>query len=58
MIVPVNYRLKEDDIAYIFEFGEVDSIIVDYEFVGLLDSFKAKHPGVRFIVDTVRAIDS
>ncbi|KAK2026524.1 AMP-binding enzyme [Colletotrichum zoysiae] len=50
--VGVNYRLKPDDITYIFNFAEVDSIIVDHEFVPLLDEFKAKHPKVPFIVDT------
>ncbi|KAK2013258.1 AMP-binding enzyme [Colletotrichum eremochloae] len=50
--VGVNYRLKPDDITYIFDFAEVDSIIVDREFVPLLDEFKAKHPNVPFIVDT------
>lgn len=53
VIVPANYRLKPDDIAYIFEFAEVDSIIVDAEFVHLLDSFKAKHPKVPLIIDSV-----
>lgn len=50
--VAVNYRLKPDDITYIFDFAEVDSIIVDAEFVHLLDEFKQTHPSVRFIVDT------
>ncbi|OTA04452.1 AMP-dependent synthetase and ligase [Trichoderma parareesei] len=52
VIVPANYRLKPDDIAYIFEFAEVDSIIVDAEFVHLLDAFKAKHPKVPLIIDS------
>ncbi|KAK2000945.1 AMP-binding enzyme [Colletotrichum falcatum] len=50
--VGVNYRLKPDDITYIFDFAEVDSIVVDHEFVSLLDDFKAKHPKVPFIIDT------
>ncbi|GKT53503.1 AMP-binding enzyme [Colletotrichum tofieldiae] len=50
--VGVNYRLKPDDITYIFDFAEVDSIIVDHEFVPLLDEFRAKHPNVPLIVDT------
>lgn len=52
-IVPANYRLKPDDIAYIFDFAEVDCIIVDNEFVGLLDAFKEKHNNVPLIVDMV-----
>ncbi|KAI0841439.1 AMP-binding enzyme [Hypoxylon sp. FL0890] len=51
VIVPVNYRLKPDDITYIFDFGEVDSIIVDKEYLPLLDDFKKSHPHVHFIVD-------
>lgn len=50
--VAVNYRLKPDDITYIFDFAEVDSIIVDAEFVHLLDDFKKSHPNVRLIIDT------
>lgn len=42
VIVPVNYRLKEDDISYIFEFGEVDVILVDAEFEELLGGFRKK----------------
>lgn len=51
VIVPANYRLKQDDIAYIFDFAEVDCIIVDNEFVGLLDAYKEKHQSVPLIVD-------
>lgn len=50
--VAVNYRLKPDDITYIFDFAEVDSIIVDAEFLHLLDEFKKTHPSVKLIVDT------
>ncbi|PNY24090.1 acyl-activating enzyme 1, peroxisomal [Tolypocladium capitatum] len=51
VIVPANYRLKEDDIAYIFEFAEVDCIIVDGEFEGLLETYKRKHSNVPLIID-------
>lgn len=50
--VAVNYRLKPDDVAYIFTHAEADAIIVDKEFLPLLDSFKKAHPNVPFIVDT------
>jgi hypothetical protein len=46
-------RLKPDDITYIFDFAEVDSIVVDNEYVSLLDDFKKTHPKVKFIIDTV-----
>ncbi|KAF3770204.1 hypothetical protein M406DRAFT_59276 [Cryphonectria parasitica EP155] len=52
VLVPVNYRLKEDDISYIFEFAEVDIILADWEFEGLLDSFRKSNPGVKIVVDT------
>jgi hypothetical protein len=51
--VAVNYRLKQDDIAYILDFAGVDSIIVDAEFVELLDGFRKTHPDVPLIVDIV-----
>ncbi|KAI0402605.1 AMP-binding domain-containing protein [Xylaria palmicola] len=54
VLVPVNYskrRLKPDDVTYIFDFAEVDSIIVDQEYLPLLADFKRSHPNVRFITD-------
>ncbi|KAI9166746.1 amp-binding domain-containing [Paramyrothecium foliicola] len=51
VIVPVNYRLKEADIDYIFDFAEVDCIIVDQEFTGLLKHFSQSHANVPIIVD-------
>ncbi|KAI9806297.1 MAG: hypothetical protein M1825_006412 [Sarcosagium campestre] len=51
IIVAVNYRLKADDISYIFDHAEVDVIIVDAEFVGLLDDYRKTHPQTPFIVD-------
>ena len=47
-----NYRLKEEDITYIFEHAKVDSIIVDKEYLDLLSDFQARNPGVPFIIDT------
>ncbi|TGO56349.1 hypothetical protein BOTNAR_0225g00060 [Botryotinia narcissicola] len=49
--VGVNYRLKEEDIIYIFEFAQVDCIIVDREFVGLLEGYRGRNQGVKIIVD-------
>lgn len=54
VVVPVNYRLKQDDISYIFDFAEVDCIVVDEEFVGLLDAFRKNHANVPLIIDVVR----
>ncbi|KAF2657044.1 acetyl-CoA synthetase-like protein [Lophiostoma macrostomum CBS 122681] len=50
--VAVNYRLKTDDIAYIFQHAEVDVIIVDFEFEELLQNYKTTRPNVPIIVDT------
>ncbi|KAJ6144777.1 Acetate/butyrate--CoA ligase peroxisomal [Penicillium chermesinum] len=49
--VAVNYRLKGEDIAYIFEHGGVDIILVDKEFEPLLKTYRAQNPNVPFLVD-------
>lgn len=51
VLVPVNIRLKPEDINYIFEFAEVDSIIVDAEYAYLLDSFRKLYPKIPIILD-------
>ncbi|OIW33967.1 AMP-binding domain protein [Coniochaeta ligniaria NRRL 30616] len=51
VIVPVNYRLKQEDIAYIFDFAEVDAIVVDAEYVHLLDLYKKDHARTPVIID-------
>ena len=51
LITGVNYRLKSDDIGYIFDHAEVEIIIVDAEYLSLLDSFRRRHPSIPFIVD-------
>lgn len=53
VIVPVNYRLKEDDITYMLDLAEVDIVLVDWEFEALLGSFRRTRPGVKIVVDTV-----
>ncbi|EEP77196.1 conserved hypothetical protein [Uncinocarpus reesii 1704] len=50
--VAVNYRLKPEDITYIFTHSEVDFIIVDEEYLHLLDGFREGRPGFPVIVDT------
>ncbi len=52
----VRCRLKSGDVSYIFDFAEVDSIIVDQEYLPLLDDFKKTHPNVRLIIDLVRTL--
>lgn len=51
-LVGVNYRLKPEDIAYIFNHSEADAIIVDKEFLPLLNDYRKTHPDVPLIVDT------
>ena len=48
----MNYRLKKEDITYIFTFSEVEVIIVDVEYLPLLEDFRETKPGVKFIIDT------
>lgn len=48
----MNYRLKEDDIAYIFTHSEADVIIADQEFAPLLRTYRKENPSVPVIVDT------
>ncbi|KAI9773964.1 MAG: Acyl-CoA synthetase member 3, mitochondrial [Geoglossum umbratile] len=48
----VNYRLKGDDISYIFSHSDVEIIIADEELVPLLDIYKKSNPSVPVIVDT------
>ena len=45
--------MKKEEITYIFDFAEVDCIIVDHEFVSLLDDYKTTHPKVPLIIDNV-----
>ena len=49
--VGVNYRLKHEDITYIFSHAEVDLIIVDAEFESLLDGFRRANPKIPVIID-------
>ncbi|KAL9080140.1 MAG: hypothetical protein Q9157_001046 [Trypethelium eluteriae] len=50
--VAVNYRLKPEDISYIFAHAEAELIIVDHEFVTLLTAFRERNPHVPLLVDT------
>lgn len=53
VIVPVNIRLKQEDIAYIFDFAEVDLIIADHEFVDQLGLYRESHAKVPILEDKV-----
>jgi acyl-CoA synthetase (AMP-forming)/AMP-acid ligase II len=49
--VAINYRLKPDDISYIFRHSDVEVIIVDAEYLHLLDDFKKTKPNIPIIID-------
>lgn len=49
--VGVNYRLKHEEIAYILAHSGVEAVIVDLEFLPLLDSFRKANPRIHVIVD-------
>ena len=51
-ILAINYRLKHEDIAYIFDHADADAIIVDAEFLPLLDRYREAHPIIPLIIDT------
>lgn len=48
----VNYRLKPEDITYIFAHSDAELIIVDEEYVSLLDQFRSEHPDIPLLIDT------
>lgn len=50
--VAVNYRLRPEDIQYILQHADADAVIVDAEFLHLLDSFRRHNPDVPLLVDT------
>lgn len=52
ILTATNYRLKPDDISYIFTHAEAEVLIVDAEFLPLLDGYRKLNPNVPFIVDT------
>ena len=43
--------MKSDDIGYIFDHAGVEIIIVDAEYLSLLDDFRRRHPKISFIID-------
>ena len=51
-MIAANYRLKAEDIGYIFNHAEAEVIIVDHEFVHLLDGFRQRYPDIGLVVDT------
>lgn len=48
----MNYRLKPDDIEYIFGHAEVDALLVDAELTNLIEGYRERNPNVQVIVDT------
>jgi long-subunit acyl-CoA synthetase (AMP-forming) len=48
----INYRLKHEDLSYIFQHAEADIIMVDEEFVELLDAYQKEKPTIPLIIDS------
>lgn len=44
--------MKPDDIAYVLSHSEVEAVVVDLEFVPLLNRYRQANPEIPFIVDT------
>ncbi len=51
VVIGVNYRLKQDDITYIFQHADVDAMIVDAEFERLLTDLRKSNPRLPVIID-------
>lgn len=48
----MNFRLKPEDIAYIFDHSDAEAIIVDAAYVNLLKIYRETHPKISIIIDT------
>lgn len=48
----MNYRLKAEDISYIFQHSDAEVIVVDEEYLPLLETFRKEKPRIPIIVDT------
>lgn len=48
----VNYRLKQEDISYIFDHADAQVLIVDEEYLPLLENYRSQYPHIPIIVDT------
>lgn len=55
VLVPANYRLIASDVAYVFDFADVDIIVADAQFASLLTEgahcYASTHPTVPILVD-------
>ncbi|CAK7223521.1 hypothetical protein SBRCBS47491_005233 [Sporothrix bragantina] len=56
VLIPANYRLIAADVAYVFDFADVDIIVADAQFSSLLtegnECFAASHPNIPILVDS------
>lgn len=50
--VGVNYRLKTEDISYIFQHSDCDIIIADAEYASLLTQYSKEKPNTPILIDT------
>lgn len=51
-LVAANYRLKPEDVTYIFKHSNAEIIIVDEEYVSLLDHFRSEYSNIPLLIDT------
>ncbi|KAK5073806.1 hypothetical protein LTS08_002095 [Lithohypha guttulata] len=51
VVIAINYRLKKDDIGYMFNHSDADLVIVDREYVDLLGDFRKAKPNVPILID-------
>ena len=47
ILVPLNYRLIPEEHAYIIDHAGVKAVLVDYEYVGVVDSIRERLPKVE-----------
>lgn len=50
VIVPINYRLNSDDIAYILNHSDSKALIIDAEYFHLVEEIQDRIPEIRLIV--------
>ena len=50
ILVPLNYRLAPEDHQYIIDHAGVKAVLVDYEYVGMVDAIRSDIPKVQHYV--------
>jgi fatty-acyl-CoA synthase len=50
VLLPLNYRLSADELAYILQDSEASLLFVEQEFLPLVESFRSRVPSVRAFI--------